>query len=212
MGRAEDTSSGSSGRRLKVGRLIDEYDLQPLGAELERRWTADGDARSSLRDLATAVNRRLLETAMTEAGMHPLDGEVENVYRLLTADDVTDGDRTRIRRRLERNGVDMATLLDDFVTYQAVRTYLKDHRDAEYTRPNRDRMADCAEQVQRLRGRVTTVMSDTLDRLCNADEITLGEHRTLVDVTILCEDCGFQADVVDMLEEDGCACAGSTDQ
>lgn len=212
MGHAEDPPSDLSGHRFKVCRVIEKYDLHPLGVELEQRWTADGDERSSLRDLATDINRQLLANAMSEAGMQPLDGEVENIYRLLTADDVNEGDRTRTRRRLERDGVDVAPLRDDFVTYQAVRTYLQDHRDAEYSRPERDRTEDSADQIQRLRGRIATVTESNLDRLSDADEITLGEFRTLVDVTILCEVCGSKDDVADLLKRGGCGCADPLDQ
>jgi hypothetical protein len=95
-------TDNSSQRRTKVARLIDEHGFGDIGIELERRWTAEGDERMSLRDLADYLNRRLLATAMEEHGMQPLDGEVENVYRLLTANDVSDADRTRVRRRLER--------------------------------------------------------------------------------------------------------------
>lgn len=70
MAQREDTEQ-SSGRQLKLTRLIDEYDLKGLGAELERRWTAD-ENRSSLRDLAEYFNHQLVEAAMTEAGMHRL--------------------------------------------------------------------------------------------------------------------------------------------
>lgn len=55
-------------RRLKLVRLIDECDLEGLGAELERRWTAAADERSSLRDLAEYVNRQLLRVAMNRGG------------------------------------------------------------------------------------------------------------------------------------------------
>lgn len=213
MGQPENPGSGPSSRRLKVDRLIEEYDLEGLGAELERRWTAeDADERTSLRDLAADVNRRLLATVMAEAGMQPLDGEIENVYRLLTAEDVSDADRTRARRRLEREGVDVASLKSDFVTYQAVRTYLKTVRQAEYTPPETTGPEDTAESIQRLRGRVTTVTENKLDQLRQGDEIDLGTYRILVDVTALCEDCGDQYAVSELLDRGGCSCEMATDQ
>jgi len=135
MGSLNDASPGR-GRRRKVARLIDEYNLQGIGEELERLWTADDDRRS-LRSLADLFNRRLLKISLEEAGVTSLDGEVENAYRLLDDDDVSGADRTRARRRLEREGVDVDTLQEDFVTYQAVRTYLKNYRGAEYN-PRRD--------------------------------------------------------------------------
>lgn len=203
---ADATDSHSTGKRLKLVRLIDQYDLQGMGQTLEQRWTAEEDERSSLRDLADYFNRELLSTAMSDAGMQPLDGEVENVYRLLTDDEVSGADRTRMRRRLEREGIDVDKLVDDFVTYQAVRTYLTTHREAEYTQPDRDRTADGVENIQRLRGRTATVTEGKLDQLRNSGDITLGEFRTVVDITVLCEDCGGQYEVTELLDSGGCDC------
>lgn len=203
---ADATDSHSTGKRLKLVRLIDQYDLQGMGQTLEQRWTAEEAERSSLRDLADYFNRELLSTAMSDAGMQPLDGEVQNVYRLLTDDEVSGADRTRMSRRLEREGIDVDKLVDDFVTYQAVRTYLTTHREAEYTQPDRDRTADGAENIQRLRGRTATVTEGKLDQLHNSGDITLGEFRTVVDITVLCEDCGGQYGVTELLDSGGCDC------
>lgn len=144
---------------------------------------------------------------MTEAGMSSLDGEVENIYRLLTDDDVSSGMRTDARRRLDRNGVDVESLESDFVSYQAIRTYLKDVRNAEYDdSPDPDRVEKVAESVRRLRSRTTTVAEGNLDQLRNADELTLGESRVLVDINVLCEDCGNQYSYDELLERGGCDC------
>jgi hypothetical protein len=203
---SEESNGSGRGRRSKVARLIEEYDLQGLGAEMERRWTAEED-RSSLRELAASFNQSLLRAAMEAEGGQPLDGEVENTYRLLTDDEVGSADRTRVRRRLERDGVDVDALLDDFVTYQAVRTYLKSHRDAEYTPDETDPLEREVTNVQRLRGRVDSVTEGKLEQLRDAGDLTLGEFRTLVDVRVVCEDCNSQYDVVDLLEAGGCDCS-----
>lgn len=206
----EDTGPEASGPQLKLVRLIDEYGMEGIGAELEQRWTADDEARASLRDLAADFNQQLLAAAMAEADMQPLDGEIENIYRLLTGDDVSEGERTRTRRRLEREGVDVERLLDDFVTYQAIRTYLTKHREAEYAGPDRDPTEGGTEHIQRLRGRTATVTESKLEQLRDTDDLVLGAFRTLVDITILCEDCGGQYEVGDLLERGGCDCAERT--
>lgn len=82
MNQSEEFATLQGGRRSKVARLIKEYGLQNLGAELEQLWTADEDRRS-LRDLATYFNHHLLEQALDEANVQQLDGEVKNMYRLL---------------------------------------------------------------------------------------------------------------------------------
>lgn len=204
---SDEPGGTSSGRRTKVARLLDEYGFETLGPELERRWTAEGDDRMSLRDLADYFNTQLLAAAMAEAGLQPLSGEVENVYRLLTGDDVSTADRTRTRRRLERDGVDVDALESDFVTYQAIRTYLKRDRGAEHTTDDRDRTVVETENIQRLRGRTVTVTEGKLAQLEKADHIVLGDARVLVDINVLCADCGAQYDVETLLERGGCDCA-----
>ncbi|WP_254822937.1 rod-determining factor RdfA [Haloglomus halophilum] len=203
---AEDAAAG--GRRSKVQRLIEEYGLEGLGAELERAWTAeDPDERRSLRDLATYFNQQLLEQALRDAGATVLDGEVENTYRLLTDDDVSTGDRTRTERQLEREDIDVDKLRSDFLSYQAIRTYLKKHRDAEHTTADRDRGASAIETVQRLRSRLITVAENRLEGLRSAGELTLGEFRVILDLRVVCEECGTQQDFVTLVEDGGCECS-----
>ncbi len=208
-----DTEERGEGRpSSKVARLIGEYDLgAAFGSELETRWTSDGDDRLSLRALADLFNRRLLETAMDDAGMASVDGDVENLYRLLTADDVSSGMRTEARARLEREGVDVDELEGDFVTYQAIRSYLKDYRGAEYEgTTDADRIESATTTIQRLRSRLRSVVEGNLDQLRTTGRLTLGEFRLLVDIDVLCEDCGAQYGVFDLLSRGGCDCDPGT--
>jgi len=193
-----------------VVRLIDERGLDGIGDRLERRWTAEGDERMSLRDLADEFNRALLRAAMVGAGIQPLDGDVENVYRLLTGDDVSGADRTRTERRLDREGINIDRLQDEFVTYQAIRTYLTEHRGATYSEGTGDQVESEKERIQRLQGRVRTVTDSKLKQLRRNGDLNLGSFRTLVDVNVLCTDCGAQYDVEALLKNGGCDC-GETD-
>lgn len=209
MTEANDAETPSGGGQTKVARLLVAYGLEDLGAQLEERWTADGEERMSLRALATLFNQRLLEAAMTKAEIQSLPGEVENVYELLTGSEVSEADRTRTVRRLEREGVDVDALLDDFVTYQAIRSYLKRERNAEYVDDDRDRTVVESENVQRLRGRLSAVTEAKLEQLRSNGDIVLGESRLLVDVNVLCETCGQQYDVETLLDRGGCDCDDS---
>jgi len=201
----EDDDTGRV--RNKVARLIAAYDLgDSFGDELERLWTAEGQERRSLRDLADRFNRSLLESAMAEAGASTVGGEVDNLYRLLTDDDVSSGMRTEARSRLEREGVDVDQLETDFVTYQAIRSYLTDYRDATYERSDGRQVDTVLDTVGRLRARLRSVTEDRLERLRDTDRITLGDFRLFVDVDVLCEECGGQYGVVDLLERGGCDC------
>lgn len=201
--------SGDRGRKSsKVARLITEYDLDAsFGDRLENLWTAENPRRKSLRDLAALFNKELLESAMTTAGMSTISGEVDNLHRLLTEDDVSSGMRIEAQTRLERSGVDVDQLEKDFVTYQAIRSYLTEYRDAEYEQPSGSEQVDkVLDSVQRLRSRLRSIAESSLDRLRSTDRITLGDFRLFIDVDVLCEDCGAQYGIVDLLERGGCEC------
>jgi hypothetical protein len=207
------SEGGASSPRTKVERLLSAYDLgASYGADLEAAWTGTDGERRSLRDLAVEFNRRLLATAMEEAGMSTIDGEVDNLFRVLTTDEVTAGTRSEARSRLERNGVDVDQLERDFVSYQAIRSYLRDVREADYEEPDvADRLERTAESVGRLRSRLTSVTESNLEQLRANDEVTLGEFQLFTSVDVLCEECGSQYGVAELLERGGCDCADGPD-
>ena len=196
----------SSETRYKVGRVIDSYGLSGLGDELASRWAGDGTERASLRELADDVNRRLLRAAMVDAGMDPLDGEVANAYRLLTDETVGEGERTRTRRRLEREGVDVAALRDAFVTYQAVRTYLVESQGVTHDDGDDASATDAAESIARLQNRTLAVAEERFERLRRAGEISSGDLQLVFTLRVYCEDCGSQYDVEEFLRAGGCEC------
>jgi hypothetical protein len=201
-----DGDHDARGRRSKVARVIDEYDLEGLGAELEARWTATGDDHWSLRDLSTHVNEELVRASLREAGRTPAAADVQNALALLSDDESADAEATQLRRRLERDGVDVEALERDLVTYQAVRSYLQDHRGAEYERDAGDRVEAVTQSIQKLRGRLVSVTESKLEQLRESSLLTLGEFRVMVDVRVLCTDCNTQLAVTDLLASGGCDC------
>ena len=201
----------AGGRRNKVARLLDAYDLDGVGDELEARWTATGDDHWSLRDLATAFNRELIEARLDEADVRLSEREVDGVVRSLTGDEVSAADRTQLRRRLERDGVDVDALDGDMVSYQAVRSYLKEYRGADYERETGDRTATAAKAIQKLRGRLFSVTETKLNGLRNASNLTLGEFRVTIDVRVLCTECDSRYGVEELLSSGGCDCADAGD-
>ncbi|XVH31638.1 rod-determining factor RdfA [Haloferacaceae archaeon DSL9] len=193
----------------KVRRVLDKYDLENFGDELAARWTGDGYERESLRALSDRFNQQVLAARLRNAGQSPLDGEVENTYRLLTDDDVSAGMQTQAQRRLERDGIDVDELRRDFASHQAIHTYLTKDRDV--TPPNQqlsaaERLERDRETIQRLESRLEAVADNTLDRLRSTDQLSLGQFSVLVDVRVLCEDCGEQYDVSELLDAGQCAC------
>ncbi|EMA41675.1 rod-determining factor RdfA [Halobiforma nitratireducens] len=202
--------NASPGPKPKVARLIEKYDLEGVGADLEQRWTR-AENRESLRSLADSFNERLVRTALAEVGIDTIAEDVSRVYALLAGEAGSRGERTQLERRLEREGVDVETLTDEFVSYGAVRSYLTGYRDV--TPPSSDDETggdreNVARTIEGLRQRALSVTESKLERLRETDRLEVGPHRVLADVQVLCERCGKQYDVADLLESGACDCFG----
>lgn len=193
------------GPRSKVARLIDEYDLEGMGGYLEAAWTGADGERTSLRDLADEFNRSVLERAIQEAGETVTEYDVETTYRLLTDDDVPNADSLRRERELERMGISVDGLRGDFVTHQAMHTYLTQYREAELSNqpidPDRK-----IETLERLEGRTAAVAESTLSALVGADSVAGEEYDIFVDVRAVCDQCGSDYSLVDLITRGGCDC------
>ncbi|WP_158059246.1 rod-determining factor RdfA [Halorussus halophilus] len=194
-------------RRSKVGRIIAERTLEGMGEELERRWTGEGREQSSLRELADYFNQRVLRETLDAQNVEVLDGEVENFYELLTGDDVSGGMRVQTERRLERDGIDVDRLKNDFVSHQAIHTYLRKYRGAEATsNDSEDKVEETRTTIQQLRSRVQAVTETSLDALRTANELRIGRFDVYVDVRVTCNDCQSQYSVGDLLDRGRCQC------
>ncbi|MFB6095450.1 MAG: rod-determining factor RdfA, partial [Halodesulfurarchaeum sp.] len=189
----------------KVARVVDEYGLDAAPAELEAAWTRTTD-RKSLRELADDLNRRLLRSAMREAGLDPIDADVGSAYRALT-DDSDGASRVQKARELERQGVDVDSLQDDFVSHQAIHTYLRRYRNVEPPESDdEDRLDAERDRVERLQGRMRAVAEDAVGRLRDADEIALDGFDVVASIDVHCEECGRSYRVGELLRRGGCAC------
>jgi hypothetical protein len=203
----DERSGADDGRpRGKVERVIRDHDLVGLGDELAERWQAEDERRASLRDLETAFNVRVLERRMEDAGLGPLDGEAANLYRLLTADDVSSGERTRAERQLEREGIDPEEVRADFVSHQSIHTYLTDHRGVTRDGSTDDSAERVSDRVRRLINRTRAVTRRSVVQLGNAGAVTVGEFDVTVDVRVYCRDCGQTYGVTGLVESGGCGC------
>jgi len=200
------SDDGRRSARSKVERLLAAYDLDGMGDRLVDRWTGADGSRTSLRDLADEFNRAVLRSALRGAGRTPTEHSVADVYRTLTGDDVSEGRRAELRNDLARSGLDADALREDFVSHQAVHTYLTEVRETAAPDRGSDPVGTDVEALQRLAGRTTTVAEGTLERHRDADRVTLGEFDVLLDIRVICHDCGADLDAVSLLREGGCAC------
>lgn len=213
----QTTGDGGSGAgpRGKVATLIDEYGLTGIGDKLVDAWTTDTDERKSLRELANDFNEELLAEALRNSAAQTLDGEATNFYRLLTSDDVSSGTRIEAENRLEEHGVDVSQLRDDFVSRQAVHTYLTKERDASYAatdETDEERIESRLQTVQRLKSRLVAVAEQTLSELTTAGLVSVGNPQVIVLVRVQCGDCGVQYPFSELVRTGSCQCPADTNR
>lgn len=204
-----DGSSATTGSQTKLERVIGKYDLSGFGEELVDRWLGqNGYERESLRSLASVTNTRILQSALEHADETPLEGEVDNLVRLLTSDDVSAGMRSQTRQRLEQLGIDVDDLTTDFVSHQAIHTYLTSVREVKYESDSSpdDKLTDRLETIQRLESRLQAVTESTIEQLPSDDEFSVGSIDVIASVQVLCNDCGQQYTIQELIEQNGCGC------
>lgn len=193
----------------KVERVCAERGLATLPERLvERRTETD----ASLRDLEGFFNREVLAAAMRAAGMELLDGEAANVYRLLTAADVSHAARTEAQDRLARDGVDVDAVTADFVTYGTIRTHLRACAGIETGRETAVDADAVAATVFTLFGRTEAVTERELSRLAGADTFDAGDLTVSLTARVACETCGEEYGLRRLLERGGCDCGGVESQ
>ncbi|WP_224270939.1 rod-determining factor RdfA [Haloprofundus salinisoli] len=186
----------------KVGTGIQKWGLDSLDdALLEQR-----KAGTSLRNLESYYNQQVLEAAMREAGIDPLDGEVENIYRLYTDDDVSAGTKVDVRSRLERNGVDPKSVEDDFVSYQTIRTHLNQCLGVKTARKTRIERSEAKNTVFKLLSRTEAITGRTIERLSNAGELTIGDPDVTLSLRVGCSECGEEYTFARLVDRGRCSC------
>jgi predicted component of type VI protein secretion system len=196
--------------RSKVGRIIVEHGLEGFGDELEQRWTTDEEVRTSLRDLASLFNERVLEATLERQDQQPVAGTVSETYRLLTDDDADPSARTRVERELERGGVDLEALREDFVSHQAIHTYLTTYRDAAPPSSDTDPVETAESAISRLESRLAAVTVNQIDRLVRASKISNTDVEVFITVEVFCNDCGTSQSISEYLRSGGCDCSTRT--
>ncbi|WP_144797316.1 rod-determining factor RdfA [Halorubrum depositum] len=197
--------TGEDGPNTKVGRVIEAYDLDEMGSTLEAEWTGETGERTSLRDLADEFNEAVVAAAVRESASSSLDVEVSSTYEALR--NGTGPEATRARRRLEREGVDVDELTADFVTHQAIHTYLTEDRGASLPSDEEGRVDRKIQTIEKLQGRLSAVSESAISSLANAGELDRDDYDVLVDVRAVCPHCGADAPVSELIRRGGCGCA-----
>jgi hypothetical protein len=193
-----------SSTNTKVARMIQEYNLDGMGASLEAAWTGEAGERTSLRDLADEFNKAVLEAALREESVSSINVDVSSTYAALRGD--SDSSATRARRRLEREEIDVDKLTGDFVTHQAIHTYLTQEREASLPAADDDMVDRKAETIEKLQGRTSVVAESAISSLANTGKLDKDNYDVLINVRAVCPDCSSDTAVGELIRQGGCGC------
>lgn len=191
----------------KVSRVATEHGLGEIHDELERRWGTDGD--ESVRELAKEFNQRVLRAGVERSGRTPLDGEVENFYRVLTEDDVDAGSRTQVRERLRRDGVPIDDIEEQFVSHQTMYRHLADCLDVTREPAHEDadsRVSTWRDRIRSLQTRLARVTERGIEQLRGTESVEVGSFEVYIDVNVFCSDCGRLYTIEEFLDRRVCEC------
>ena len=196
----------SSGCGCKVGRVSSTYGLDTVDERLAEEWHGG----TSVRNLTETFNRELIETQLTNGPGTKSEWAHAPVYEAIQTDELDEPDAIEIRRELERAGVDVDSLSSDLVSHQTVYRHLTNCLSA--TGPDEktteERRQQAKDRIYALQQRTTLVTESTIESLQKAGATDIGDPDVLVDVRIVCRDCGRSMDLEQVLT-DGCDCSSA---
>ncbi|WP_338902088.1 rod-determining factor RdfA [Salinibaculum marinum] len=183
--------------------------MEPLSDELERRWVGEDGQDASVRELTQFFNQRVLESALGETGVIPLEGELENTYRLLSEDDSSETIALQVKERFGLSDGEIQAVKKDFVSHQTMYRYLTNVR--EITKASTDSsLSDQIQSVkrtaQKIQSRLTTVVTDNLESLSKKEGFYVGDFDVTVSVTVTCRQCNTSRSLLSILDDNGCEC------
>ena len=197
----------------KVGSVAATYSLGDVHDELARKWgTEDGP---SVRELTDTFNKRVLAVAFREAGTLPIDGEVDNIYRVLTADSTDAASRMRARDRLQQVGIEIDEVEDALVSHQTLYRHLVNCLDTSYEAAEKtaeERVGEWRTRLLALQNRTTDITTQGIEQLSAADAVDIGSFTVTTEVTVSCENCGRFYTVEEFLDAGECDCGTALDQ
>lgn len=191
----------------KVGTVAAEYGLDDIHTELHQEWTSEDS--QSVRELATQFNQRVLRVAYADTGQLPIDGEISNIYRVLTEEDVDSGSRIRAREQLRQAGVAIDDVEGKFISHQTLYRHLVNCLDASVETEEKtddERIEDWEKRLLALQNRTTNVTERAIHQLAKSDSVAVGSFDVLLELNVLCEDCGDFFTLEEFLQERACDC------
>lgn len=199
----ESMISEQDGCGCKVGRITTEYELPNVNPRLVEGWQSG----TSVRKLTEELNKDIIKTELNAANLGQIEWSRSPVYEALHTDELSDAEEIEIRRELNRAGVHAEQLSSDLVSHQTVYRHftqcLNVSKDDDQTPA--ERRAKVKDTVYALQQRTEIVTESTIETLQSAGITDLGEIEVLVDLQVVCGDCGHSMDFETAISK-GCNC------
>lgn len=190
-------------RGCKIGRTATEYEL----ADVDTRLVDDWQSGMSVRRLAELFNKDIIELVLNAANVRQVEWSRSPVYEALRTDELSEAETLKIRRELDRAGIDVEKLSSDLVSHQTVYRHLTQCLDASKSqeRTPEERRETARNTVYALQNRTEVVTESTLETLQSAGVTDLEDAEVLVDLQIVCRNCGRSMDFESAIDG-GCDC------
>lgn len=187
----------------KVGHVATEYDLPYEDARFAEKWRSG----TSVRRLTEELNKDIIKVELSVANMGQVEWSQSPVYEALHTTELSAAEEIEIRRELDRAGIDVEQLSSDLVSHQTVYRHLTQCLDAskgDDQTPD-ERRETARDTVYALQQRTKLVTESTIETLQSAGITKVGDVEVLVDLRIVCENCGRSMDFESAISE-GCEC------
>lgn len=189
--------------QCKIGRNTAKYGLSNVNARLADEWQTG----RSVRRLTKEFNKDMIESALATANINRTEWSRTPVFEALHTDELSKTEEIEIRRELKRAGVDVEQLSTDLVSHQTVYRHLTKclgvSTDDETTPAERREKAQ--NTVYALQQRTELVTESTIESLRSANVTDLGDTEVLVDIQVVCNNCGRSMDFETAIRH-GCHC------
>lgn len=187
----------------KVERIASEYELEDVDSWLTAEWQDE----VSVRQLATELNKDIIEVELSTANVSQVKWSRERVHKALRTDELSNAEEIEVQNELDRDGIDVERLSSDLVSHQTVYRHLTQClgvSKSKRTDPEK-RREQAKDTVFALQRRTESVTETTVETLQSAGVTHLGDVEVLTDIRVVCNDCdhvmGFETAI-----DEGCHC------
>lgn len=126
---------------------------------------------------------------------------------MFLTDDLSESRTIEIRRDLQREGVDVDELESALISHQTLHRHFTDCLDAskDGSIGPTEKLDTARDTVFSLQERTHQVIESTISDLRDAGLIDVGEPEVIINIQVVCENCGRSMDFESTLS-DGCDC------